>query len=89
MASWDRCAIYLKTNANATEKWLPLVRDGLIEFTPTLKRLDDSGAFVDAERGVVAPTVVGPSGHRLVSTPPKPTARKQCSGKITEIRANL
>lgn len=56
MASWDRCAIYLKTNANATEKWLPLVRDGLIEFTPTLKRLDDSGAFVDAD--AVAPTIV-------------------------------
>ena len=30
-------------------------------------------------------TIVGPSGLRLVSTPPKPTAEEQCSGKVTGI----
>lgn len=47
--SWDRCLTFLKQNQPSTVKWLPLLRNGCIDWTASQRVMDaDTGVISDA-----------------------------------------
>ena len=52
--SWDRCQAFLKENQPSTVKWLPLIRDGHLDWVASERVMDESGTISESSNVPIA-----------------------------------
>jgi len=52
--TWERCEVFLKENQPSTVKWLPLIRDGHLDWMASERVMDEGGTMSEASNVPIA-----------------------------------